>query len=193
MIDHEQVMRRMLGREPTTGEFDEFHRMLSVFPPDIRNSEAAMIFITVVSTQVKALKDIVQNAGWESQQRIHKDLPGRIDEVALAAVRKIRDTIPIDSSDRFQRLLKTATIATAMVLFLGGLFGFALGERAVHHVAGPARSSSEVLFSQCLDAAQGAAAFADSQHGQPGHYDPVVYREEARVCAAAYADRRAAL
>lgn len=136
------------------------------------------------------MKEQVDRLSFDGQQKIHRDLPLRIEQAAMSALVKMRDLLPVDYSDRFRRLIIAVTGWTAIVLFVAASAGWMLRGYVSNRTHAQHQATMERAFDDCITAAEGVAM--TSRAGLAGlRYDSAIYRTQARTCAAEYADRRA--
>lgn len=185
------ILRGFLRREPSGEDYKRIDQLAAALPHEMQDSPAVMADVILRAATLRRMEELVQTATFEAQQRIHRDLPERVDDAATQALRHIRDKLPVDSADRFGRLLKIGTIWTVMVVTVGLTAGWIGANRSNdrYHMAHQAATDSQ--FNRCVDAAIGAAAGVTDKSGGGARYDPAVFRDYARSCAAEYADRRA--
>ena len=184
------MMHQLLGPNPSPEVRALVLRLVLNLPPEILGSPAAVADIVLRADMLCELKSEITRFSWQEQQRIHKGLPDRIDAAALGAINKMRDYLPIDTKDSLNRLLKTAFVWTAFVLFIGASAGWMLNSYSSKRAATSNQAGAEREFNVCIYAAEGHAMSVGSSVNAL-RYDSAVYRTQARACAAEFADRRA--
>jgi hypothetical protein len=182
------MMKRLLGRQATSEDGLRIAKLISELPPELLASPAAVADIVLRAEHLRQVEEAINKASWNAQQRIHHDLPHRINEAALKALSTMRNQLPIDSADRVSRLFKWGTAWTITVLLVASLGGWMLRSRVADRQQIQMRAATDQTFNQCIDAAEGLAMTA-----RPGiaglRYDSAVYRAHARACALDYASR----
>ena len=137
------------------------------------------------------MNEVVQKATFETQQKIHRDLPNRVEKAAEMAFHAFRDLMPVDSRDAMARLCRWGAFWMLFALIFGFITGGAgtkwwLSRPEIRHHA-----ISEINFNHCIDATFGAAVIKLQNHGKAANYDAEKFRGDSRICAAEYADRLA--
>lgn len=184
------MFRELLGRAPSNEDRAAVSRLMIGLPDAIRASPAAVADIILRAEHIRALDDIMQKASWEAQQTIHRDLPQRIDQAAMAALIKLRDQLPVDGSDRIRRLIIAVAGWTAIAVIIAASAGWMTRDYVSDRRQAQHQAAMERAFNNCITAAEGIAM--TSRTGVEGmRYDSATYRTQARTCAAEYADRRA--
>ena len=193
-----KMIREVLGRKPDAEDYATANEFFAQLPDEILASPAAVADIVIRIELIRQFKvevakgaDLVKQASWDAQQRIHNDLPKRIDKAADAALNRMRDKLPIDAADRVSRLLKWGAAWTLWASIIAASGGWILAQRVAKRDAMTQQAAVERDFNACIDAAEGAAVSTVGRGGNPVRYDGEVYRTHARSCAAEYADRRA--
>lgn len=193
-----RMIRQLLDRTPQPEDYRRASEFFAQLPDEILASPAAVADIVGRIEHIRQMEevvakaaDLVRQAGWETQQRIHSDLPHRIDRAAEAALSRIRDKLPIDAADRVSRLLKWGASWTVVVFVVAAVAGWLLADYVNRNEAMTQQAYAERAFNTCIDAAEGAAVSTVGRGGNPVRYDGALYRTRARSCAAEYADRRA--
>ena len=186
-----QMFERLLKRQATDEEYRRMSEFLRALPEEFSNSPAQVASIVIMTENLSQFEAIVKRASWDAQQKIHADLPKRVDAAALHALHHIRDQMPIDASDSMSRMLKWGSIFFATIAF--GFF--ALGFRAADALQDRANATQNVMAEQgfvtCMNAAAGAAAIVNKKSATTAGYDAAIHQARARLCAAEYAYRRA--
>lgn len=185
------MFTRLLQRQPNDDEYRKMNELLRELPEEFSTSPGQIAFIVVMTDVLSRFETTVKKASWDAQQRIHADLPQRVEAAAVRALNHLRDVLPIDRSDRFARVFMWTSVLVATVgLFAGGL-GFALAQTLDTQALSAQKVFAEQAFVVCLEAADGAAMSGGKSSGKTLHYNPQIYQARARLCAAGYADRRA--
>ncbi|MFW2830401.1 hypothetical protein [Sphingomonas sp. ID0503] len=190
-MDAGVMIVRLLGRSPTDEDYRRINQLILNLPPEIASSPGALAEIILRADHLDQLEKVVKQAAFDGQQRIHADLPQRIDDAALAALKKMRDRMPVDATDRLARMLKWSFCWTVIVAITFCTAGWMLANRQAEQTAAEAHALNEERFSACMDHAAGSALRAPNKRGTPP-IDITTYVQTARGCAASYADRRAA-
>lgn len=186
-----EMAGRLLRRQPTADEYRTMNELLRELPPEFSSSPAQIAFIVLMTDMLSRFEEIVKKASWDAQQRIHKDLPARVETAALHALNRLRDTLPIDRSDRLSRVFMWTSILVATVGLSAGTLGFAFARSLDVRANATQNVMAERGFSTCMYAAAGAAAIATGKSANAVAYNATIYQARARICAAEYADRRA--
>ncbi|WP_022682556.1 hypothetical protein [Sphingobium bisphenolivorans] len=186
----EKMCIDLLGRQLTGEDYIRMDKILRHLPSEVRDSPGAIAEIILRMENLKQFDAIVQRASFEAQQKIHKDLPRRVEIAAQAALCALRDQLPIDSSDSMRRLYKWGALWMLSVSVIGFTIGVVFTKWWVskpeeHHYA-----IAETAFNRCIDASFGAASTDQRNRRDRSVYDSAEFRNNARICAAEYADRR---
>ena len=185
-----QMFHQLFSRKATSEEEAAVKQMIANLPPSILASPAAVADIVLRANTIIEMRREVDRASLASQQRIHNDLSIRIEQAAFKALTKLRDSIPHDHRDAVRRLIRVAAAWSALVFVIAVIAGWMLRGYADARHAASGNARMEQQFARCIDAAEGASATV--QHdGRPPRYDARIYRDQARACAAEYADWRA--
>lgn len=180
-----------LGRAPTDADRKKLDMQLRSMPPELRDSPAAIWDLVVRTDQLRQFEEIVAETTRQGQERIHKDLQPRMEELLYTTISRIREKMPMNPVQASARLIKLAAIG-ALVLFVvafGAGYSWAhmadRKDRERHHAA------TDVELTRCIDAAAGGFAFNARRYGrtEPMSLDPV--HDDLRACGDEYADRRA--
>jgi hypothetical protein len=186
-----KIIREALRRSPTAEDYRRINDMLNVLPDSIRSSPAAIFDIVMRTEFQRQLEETIKQAGWAAQQRIHEDLPKRVDEAALRALNKIRDLLPLDAADSARRMYKWAAIAMAITFVITWIPAYYLGQDKVHNDHAAAQAVVEVERNRCIDAAIGRIAVADRSRVNHGSGSLQVVSHDLRECIAKGEKRRA--
>ncbi|KXU30114.1 hypothetical protein A0J57_10605 [Sphingobium sp. 22B] len=186
----EKMCIDLLGRQLTGEDYIRMDKMLRHLPSEVRDSPGSIAEIIMRMENLKQFDAIVQRASFEAQQKIHKDLPRRVEIAAQAALCALRDQLPIDSSDAMRRLYKWGAMWMLSVSVIGFTVGVTftkwwVSRPEMHHYA-----ATETAFNRCIDASFGAASNGQRNGRNASAYDSTEFRNSARICAAEYADRR---
>lgn len=187
----DKIIREVLRRAPTPDDYRRINEMLRALPREITSSPGAMYDIVLRMDYLRQLEDTIEKAGRESQQRIHHDLPGRIDQAAMKALLKIRDSLPVDAAHSAKRLYQTAAIATIILATMFGASGWVLGANAVKKERATTHAASDRELGRCVDAATGAFTTSARYGTRASPISSDTVRNDLMVCGAEYADRRA--
>ena len=186
----EKMCIDLLGRQLTGEDYIRLDKMLRHLPPEVRESPGSLAEIIMRMENLQQFEAILQRASFEAQQKIHKDLPRRVEMAAQAALCALRDQLPIDSSDSMRRLYKWGAMWMLSVSVIGFTAGLVVTKWWVsqpeeHHYA-----ATETAFNRCIDASFGAASIDQQNRRDNSAYSSTEFRNNARNCAAEYADRR---
>ena len=187
----EQIMRDVLGRATTAEDYRQLSEMMIGLPAEIANSPGAMYELVSRMNFLQQLDATIAQAGREAQQKIHHDLPVRIDDAALKAVTKIRDTLPRDAAHSARRLYKLASFVTLALASLTACAGWVVGANYASAVRSTTHAASDREFGRCIDAATGAFVTTARGGTRPTPIRNETVRTDLMICAAEYADRRA--
>jgi hypothetical protein len=180
----DKIIRDMLRRSPTAEDYRRINDILNVLPDSIRSSPAAMFDIVMRTEFQRQLEETLKQASWAAQQRIHEDLPKRVDEAAIRALNKIRDLLPFDAADSARRMYKWAAIAMAITFVITWIPAYMLGQEKVHDDHAAAQAIVEGRRNRCIDAAVGRIAVADRSRSNPGSTALQVVRHNLLDCIA---------
>ncbi|MFC3786161.1 hypothetical protein GGR90_001671 [Sphingopyxis italica] len=186
-----QIMRDVLNRAPTAEDYRQLNQLLDALPAEILKSPAAMYEIVGRMNFLQQLEATIQKAGRHAQQQIHHDLPIRVDQAALIAVNKIRDTLPRDAAASARRLYKFATMGTLAIAIVTCSAGWVLGANHVKAKQAATHAASDREFGRCIDASTAAYATSARRGVRPAPVTSDTVRNDLMICAAEYADRRA--
>lgn len=192
MIDiADDIVRRLLRRQPTAEDYKRINVFMDHLPPEMRSSPGAIAEIVLRMEGIREFEAILQRASSDAQNRIHHELPERVEKAAERAFNHIRDKLPIDASDRFGRLLKYGSVCAVVIAAIGAAAGWTASNIATARYQMSHQAASELAFSRCVEAAAGAAVQTVDRHGDNIRYNGAVFVTLSRNCAAEYADRRA--
>ncbi|MDG2511069.1 hypothetical protein P7B04_00015 [Sphingobium yanoikuyae] len=190
-ISSEDMIRRLLRREPTAEDYKTMNQLIRDLPPELVSSPGVMAEIILRMEHVRELKAIMKQAAFEGQQRIHHDLDARVDRAAISALSRIRDTMPYNADDGAWRLLWIAFYWMVGVAVVAATASWMVAawymspERQAHHAA------TETEFSRCVNAAAGGFTIGAKSKRDASEARRDMVRNDLMICAAEYADRRA--
>ncbi|MFW2831682.1 hypothetical protein [Sphingomonas sp. ID0503] len=190
-MDYDTMIRRLLERAPTADDYKRINQLTLDLPDELSRSPGAIAEIILRAEHLRQFEQVVKQASFDAQQRVHADLSQRIDAAALAALAKIRDRMPVDAADRLIRMLRWSVCWTLVVAITFAAAGWMLASRRAEQTLAEAHALNEELFKACMDEAAGAALRGPNRR-QASPLDVTTYVQTARECAASYADRRAA-
>ncbi|CAD7339426.1 hypothetical protein FIM10_12115 [Sphingomonadales bacterium 56] len=185
----EQMYRDLLEREASPEDYIRMEKFLRRLPSEMKNSPGVLAEVIFRVEHVRQMNEVVQKATFETQQKIHRDLPGRVEKAAEMAFHAFRDLMPVDSRDAMARLYRWGAFWMLFVLIFGFITGGAstkwwLSRPEIRHHA-----ISEINFNHCINAVFGAAAIKRRNDDNAAGHDAEQFRSDARICAAEYADR----
>lgn len=187
----EKIMRDVLGRATTAEDYRQLNEMMSALPAEIATSPGAMFELVSRMNFLQQLEVSIAKAGREAQQKIHYDLPARIDQAALQAMIKVRDTLPVDAAHTAKKLYFTTAIGTLVIGIFSCCAGWVLGENHVKAERAVTHAASDRELGRCVDAATGAFVTSARAGTRPAPIKPETVRNDLMICGAEYADRRA--
>lgn len=187
----EKIMRDVLRRAPTAEDYRQLNEMLAALPDEITSSPGALYELVSRMDFLQQLKSTVDMAGRDAQQRIHYDLPVRIDEAALKAMMKVRDTLPVDAAHTAKKLYFTTAFGTLVIGIFACCAGWVLGENHIEAKRAATHAASDRELGRCVDAATGAFVTSARNGTRPVPIRNETIRNDLMVCGAEYADRRA--
>lgn len=186
-----QIMRDVLNRAPTAEDYRQLNQLLDALPVELASSPAAMYEIVGRMNFLQQLEATIETAGRQAQQQIHYDLPIRVEQAALIAVNKIRDTLPRDAAASARRLYKFATMCTLGIAIVTGCAGWVLGANHVEAIQASTHAATDREFARCIDASTAAYATSARRGARSAPVTSDTVRNDLMICAAEYADRRA--
>lgn len=187
----EQIMRNVLGRATTAEDYRQLNEMMSALPAEIATSPGAMYELVSRMNFLQQLDATIAQAGREAQQKIHRDLPARIDDAALKAMLKVRDTLPVDAAHTAKQLYFTTAVGTLVVSIVACCAGWVLGGNHVKAERAATHAASDRELGRCVDAATGGFVTSARNGTRPVPIRNETIRNELMICGAEYADRRA--
>lgn len=187
----EQIIRQVLSRQPTAEDYRRVEQIISLYPPEARSSPGAMVDVAVRVEFQHQLEETIKQASWAAQQRIHEDLPQRVDAAAIRALNKMRDLLPFDAADSARSMYKWAAIAMAITFVITWIPAYMLGQQAVRRDQANVQAIVETERDRCIDAAIGRIAVADRSRANPGSTALQVVHHDLLACIAKAEERRA--
>lgn len=187
----EQIMRNVLGRATTAEDYRQLNEMMAALPPEIATSPGAMYELVSRMNFLQQLDATIAQAGREAQQKIHYDLPARIDDAALKAMLKVRDTLPVDAAHTAKKLYFTTALGTLVIGIFCCCAGWILGENHVKAERAATHAASDRELGRCVDAATGAFVTSARAGVRTAPIRNETVRNDLMICGAEYADRRA--
>ncbi|USI79095.1 hypothetical protein [Sphingopyxis sp. USTB-05] len=187
----EQIMRNVLGRAATAEDYRQLNEMMSALPAEIATSPGAMYELVARMNFLQQLEATIAQAGREAQQKIHYDLPARIDDAALKAMLKVRDTLPVDATHTARKLYFTTALGTLVIGMLACGAGWVLGENHIKAERAATHAASDRELGRCVDAATGGFVTSARNGTRPVPIRNETIRNDLMICGAEYADRRA--
>lgn len=158
----DKIIRQALGRESTAEDYRKVHEMLSALPDEMRSSPGVICDIVLRMEFIRKLEATIQQAGWEAQQRIHADLPHRIDDAAYKALNKIRTMMPASAAGAVRGMLMTALVLLTILSLVSSMSGWVLGQNHLQKALVERQRSGQVDVARCVDASIGQVATATS-------------------------------
>jgi hypothetical protein len=186
-----QIMQKILRRAPTAEDYRQLNEFLDDLPVEMASSPAVLYEIVCRMHFLQQLEAAIEMAGLHAQQRIHHDLPIRVEQAALIAINKIRDTLPRDAAASARRLYKFATMCTLGIAIVTGCAGWVLGANHVEAIQASTHAATDREFARCIDASTAAYATSARRGVRPAPITSDTVRNDLMICAAEYADRRA--
>lgn len=187
----EKIIVEVLKRSPTPEDYRRTNEMLRALPPEMSSSPGAMCDIVLRMDHLRQMEEAIGKASLEAQQRIHHDLPNRIDDAALKALSKIRDCMPIDAAHSARSLYKTAFLFTMVIATVTGAGGWILGVAFTERALTTTHAGSDLELGRCVDAATGAFTTSHRRGVRSTPISNNTVRNDLMICGAEYADRRA--
>jgi hypothetical protein len=179
-----QIISKMLDREPTAEEYRRLNKLLKLLPDAMRSSPGAMADVAMRIAFQSQVEETLRSASWSAQQEIHRNLPARVDAAAVDALNRIRDTIPANAADASSRLLKLTTIWMIAIFLTVGPAGFIVGQAFNQSRQESQRAALMVDRSRCVDAAIGRLAVLDRRSGNRGTEQLDSHRHNLLECLA---------
>jgi hypothetical protein len=185
----DQIIRQVLQRQPTAEDYRRMDAILSLYPPEVRSSPGAMVDVAVRIEFHRQLEETIKQAGWSAQQRIHEDLPKRVEQAAIQALNKMRDLMPFDAADSARRMYKCAAIAMAITFMITFIPAYVLGQQAAQRGFEANEAAAHSERNRCVDAAIGGMAVAELSRANSGSAALQVIRNELLACIAKTVER----
>ncbi|MEO1968422.1 MAG: hypothetical protein ABGW87_06885 [Sphingomonadaceae bacterium] len=187
----DDIVRKFLERQPTPKEYRDIAELLDLAPIEMRESPAAVFQVVMLIASIQQQRETLKEATWEAQQKVHHDLPNRIDEAAYKALNKMRDLLPINAKDTTRRIMKVVTLCVVSVGLLCGVAGYIVGAKHERNFNASSHAASDLEFARCVDAASGAFAESYRRGIRKAPVSSDIVRYDLGACAAEYADRKA--
>ena len=188
MSDLLDIFQKIIGRQPDRRELEYINTLSQNLPGSVLNDVGMMAEIAIRASHIRQLEIVLDRAGDIARTKAEIDGERYAINAANKIWRKVLDQLPVDSVTTLRRYVTVISILSALTLFAGSILGWSLREYRYEAAWKSSQAATEVEFSRCLDAAEGRAQSDDSKGLR---YSAETFSNEARTCAAEYADRRA--
>lgn len=182
------IFQRVTGRRADRRDTELIDNLSANLPSSVLSDVGMMTEIAIRANHVRQLESVLDRAGDIARRKAEIDGEKYAIDAANKVWRRVLDQLPVDTITTLRRWCMAVAIYAVVALIVGAALGWNLREYRYRAVRQSQQAATEQEFSRCIDAAEGRAQLSGPRGARSS---PEKFREEARICAAEYADRRA--